>query len=66
MGKAAKKKLPQTDSLAPASLMQRLAALQREFEEQLRNSEPEAEKQKQDAARELPVGTASPARTGDL
>jgi len=46
MGKAAKKKLPQTDAPAPTSLMQRLATLQREFEEQLRQSEREAEKEK--------------------
>lgn len=46
MGKAAKKKLPQVDAPAPASLMERLAALQREFEEQLRQSEPKPEKQK--------------------
>jgi hypothetical protein len=45
MGKAAKKKLPQVDVSAPVSLMQRLAALQREFEEQLRRSEREAEKE---------------------
>jgi len=46
MGKAAKKKLPQADASAPASLMQRLAGLQREFEEQLRQDEREAEKEK--------------------
>jgi hypothetical protein len=44
MGKTIKKKLQQPD--APASLMQRLAALQREFEEQLRQSEREAAKDK--------------------
>ena len=62
MGKAAKKKLPQAD--APASLMLRLAALQREFEEQLRQNEREAEKEKQ--AIENRDGTASLDRTGDL
>jgi len=46
MGKAAKKKIPQPGASAPGSLMQRLAALQREFEEQLRQDEREAEKQK--------------------